>query len=95
MLNELLSAPDRRISYITSNQNDAILKVHHERLHVFYLRSWLATFMQLVNCKVFVMTLTDLHQYQIKRSHHSVHYVYVFHSLVSTTMIYRNGSFDH
>ncbi len=41
------------------------------------------------------MTMTDLNQFHIKRSIHSVHYVYVFHSPVSTHMIYFYGAFDH
>ncbi len=51
--------------------------------------------MLLVNCKLFVITLTYLNQFHIKRSLNAVHYVYVFHSLVSTHMIYRYGAFDH
>ncbi len=41
------------------------------------------------------MTMPDLHQYQVKRSKHKVHYVYVQHSLVSLHMVYRKGAFDH
>ena len=51
--------------------------------------------MTLVDRKVFVMTLTDLNQFHIKRSTHPVHYLYVFHSLVSTHMMYRQGAFDY
>ena len=42
-----------------------------------------------------VMTMPDINQYQLKRSRHDVHYVYVQHSLVSLHMIYRKGAFDH
>lgn len=42
-----------------------------------------------------VMTMPDLGQFQVKRSKHKVHYVYVQHSLVSLHMVYRKGAFDH
>lgn len=71
--------------YVTSDQSE----------DGFYLNRLLPLFMLLANCKVFVMTLTDLNLFHIRRSTHPVHYVYVFHSLVSTHMIYREGAFDH
>ena len=42
-----------------------------------------------------VMTMPDLHQYQVKRSKFPVHYVYIQHSMVSCHMVYRPGAFDH
>ena len=42
-----------------------------------------------------VMTMPDLDNFQVKRSRHNVHYVYVQHSLVSLHMVYRHGAFDH
>ena len=41
------------------------------------------------------MTMPDLNQFHIKRSANPVHYLYVFHALVSTHMVYRHGAFDH
>jgi len=41
------------------------------------------------------MTLTDLNQNQIRRSPNPVHYVYVFHSMISTHMKYLPGAFDY
>jgi YidC/Oxa1 family membrane protein insertase len=41
-----------------------------------------------------VMTMPDLGTYDIKRSKAPVHYVYVYHSLVSSHMCYRLGAFD-
>lgn len=51
--------------------------------------------MLFVKCDVFVMTLTDLHNYHLKRSINPVHYVYVFHGISSTHIAYRAGSLDH
>jgi YidC/Oxa1 family membrane protein insertase len=61
----------------------------------FYLNRLVPIFMAILNCKVFVMTLADLNQFHYKRSVHPVHYLYVFHALVSTHMMYRFGAFDH
>jgi YidC/Oxa1 family membrane protein insertase len=49
---------------------------------------------QVVQAQVFVMTLPDLNRYHLKRSFHHVHYVYMFHSILSTHMTYRPGAFD-
>jgi len=51
--------------------------------------------MQFVNCKVLIMTLTDLSNYHIKKSVYPVHYIYLFHSLISIHMMYRFGAFDN
>ena len=41
------------------------------------------------------MTLTDLNTFHLKRSVNPVHYVYVYHAMVSTHMMYLPGAFDH
>lgn len=50
-------------------------------------------FLRLPACVV-VMTMTDLDTYHLKRSVNDVHYVYVFHSLLSTHRAYRANAFD-
>lgn len=75
------------INYVTSDPNDTTKD--------FYLDRLFPLFMMLVDCKVLVMTMTDLNSFYIRRSIHPVHYVYIFHSLVSTHMIYRERAFDH
>jgi YidC/Oxa1 family membrane protein insertase len=95
LVNELVDRRGGEVCYVTSDPDDPLLSDHRGGLHVFYLRTLLPYFMILVNCRVFVMTLTDLHRYHLKRSMHAVHYLYVFHSPVSTHMMYRAGAFDH
>jgi len=72
--------------YITSDPNED---------RGFYIDKLLSFFMVHIDCKVFVMTLTDLNKFHLRRSMHKVHYVYIFHSPISTHMIYRFGAFDH
>jgi YidC/Oxa1 family membrane protein insertase len=95
LLEQLTRSHSQPLAYITSDHGDPILESPGPLVRPFYLRRLLPFFMAYVNCKVFVMTLTDLNRFHLKRSVHPVHYVYVFHSLVSTHMIYRHGSFDH
>jgi len=95
VIRELIDKYSQALSYITSDGNDTILRGSQPKMKTFYLNRLLPIFMVFVNCKVFVMTLTDLNQFHLKRSIYPVHYVYVFHSLVSTHMIYRAGAFNH
>ena len=78
-------------SYITSDSTDSALLTPG----AFYLNKLFPLFAAFTNCKVMVMTMPDLNQFHIRRSINPVHYVYVFHSPVSTHMIYKFGAFDH
>jgi len=95
LINELLEKYCLSLCYVTSEANDPILQKTESRLKTFYSNKLLPFFMGLINCKVFVMTLADLNQFHLMRSHNSVHYAYIFHALVSTHMVYRGGAFDH
>lgn len=95
LIEELIGNYQQTICYITSDPDDPVLKRSEPRVKTFYLKNLMAFFMAFVKCKVFVMTMTDLHQFHYKRSINPVHYVYVFHSPVSTHMIYRYGAFDY
>ena len=48
-----------------------------------------------LNCTLLVTTLTDLHNLQLKKSVYNVKYVYIFHSLASTTAVYLKDAFRH
>jgi len=95
LIERLIGEHNRTLCYVTSDAGDPILRRSESRIKTFYLNKLLPFFMAHVSCSVFVMTLTDLNQFHLKRSLNPVHYVYVFHSLVSTHMIYRYGAFDH
>ncbi len=95
LIDELTNNHNKTISYITSDPNDPIFKSKNKKIKAFYIKSYLPFVMSLIKCKVFIMTLTDLNQFHLKRSANPVHYVYVFHSMVSTHMMYRKGAFDH
>ena len=95
ILVELLGNKQWVVCYVTSDPNDPVLQKSEPKIKAFYLKKMLPYFAMFVNCKVFVLTMTDLDQFHIKRSINPVHYVYVFHSPVSTHMVYLFGAFDH
>ena len=98
IVDDLIDNLDRRVCYVTSDANDPIIKRDHPNLTTFCLGNGMVRtiFFSGLQARVLVMTMPDLETFQIKRSTaHSVHYVYVFHSVVSTHMIYRTGAFDH
>jgi len=97
LLEELLEKTDVNICYICSSADDPGMQIKHPRLRQFLtdeavVRDWLFANMETT---LLVMTMPDLGQYQVKRSKHDVHYVYVQHSLVSLHMVYRPGAFDY
>lgn len=94
-IDELTKQQQTPICYVTSDPQDPILKTKNNLITPFYIKKFLPLFMTLVNTKVFVMTLTDLHQFHLRRSVNPVHYVYMFHAMVSTHMMYREGAFDN
>jgi len=98
MIYELTEKMGRQICYVTSAKDDPILKNQNEKIRAFYigLGATRTKFFMELKAGVLVMTMPNLETYFIKRSKfHPVHYVYVFHSIVSTHRIYRKGAFDH
>jgi len=86
----------RTVCHVTS-ESTAPLPAARAGLHTFRIRSsalctWL---FQTLKADVMVLTMLDLHNFQLKRSIHPVHYVYVFHSMGSTHMVDHENSYDH
>jgi CDP-glycerol glycerophosphotransferase (TagB/SpsB family) len=69
----------RTVCHVTSEPAVAFPPAEAKGLHTFRVRS----------------TMLDLHNFQLKRSIHPVHYVYVFHSMGSTHMVDHENSYDH
>ena len=93
VLNEKHGQP---VTCITSDPGDTILSRHHDLVKPFFVGSGIARtiFFQTTKAQAFVMTLTDLDTYYLKRSQNSVHYFYIFHALVSAHGAYREHAFD-
>lgn len=95
LIETLLEEHGQSVCYVTSDPRDPILETRRRGIRPFYVNKMLSFFMLIINCRAMVMTMPDLNQFHIKRSTKDVHYVYVFHAIVSTHMIYRYGAFDH
>jgi YidC/Oxa1 family membrane protein insertase len=87
----------RNTCYVTSDTNDPGLSYRHENFCAIHLPEGLfrTIFFQINQADVFVLTMMDLGNMQLKRSLHPVHYVYLFHSMGSTHMVDHENSFDH
>ena len=97
IVNELVETHKRKICYVTSSPDDPILRSEDDRIQTFCIgfgtaRMWF--FLTLV-ADVMVMTMPDIETFHIKRSKYPVHYVYIFHTIVSSHMVFRRGAFDH
>ena len=87
----------RTVCHVTSEPAALLTSAPRAGLHTFRigsgaLRTW---FFQTLKADVMVLTMLDLNNFQLKRSLHPVHYVYVFHSMGSTHMVDHENSYDH
>jgi hypothetical protein len=91
-------AMGREVAYLSSSERDPVLKRPPKGVIPFWIGEGMVRTSLFIglDAGVMVMTMPDLETYHIKRSRaHPVHYAYVFHSIVSTHMIYRPHAFDH
>jgi YidC/Oxa1 family membrane protein insertase len=93
-LNETLG---RKVCYVTSDPQDPGLQRQHENFRSIFIPEglFLTIFFQVNQSDLFVLTMMDLQNLQLKRSTYPVHYVYLFHSMGSTHMVDNENSFDH
>lgn len=97
LVTELLDKTDYYVSYVSSSADDPGLQLVNENYSSFlidegWVRNW---WFENLKANLLIMSMPDLHQYQVKKSKFPVHYIYVQHSLVSKHMVYRKGAFDH
>jgi YidC/Oxa1 family membrane protein insertase len=95
---EQLNGPlERKVCYVTSDARDPGLEREHPNFMALCIPEglFLTIFFQVNRSDLFVLTMMDLDNLQLKRSLHPVHYVYLFHSMGSTHMVDNEDSFDH
>jgi len=97
IINCLLYNSGCNFCYVSSSQDDPGLSLESERVKTFLIGKGIARtiFFRTLKAGILIMTMPDFETFHIKRSVHPVHYVYIFHSMVSTHMIYRAEAFDH
>ena len=97
LIEELNENLGRKVSYVSSDLNDPGLGRRHTCYQAIYIPEGLfqTIFFQVNQSDLFVLTMMDLDNLQLKRSLQPVHYVYLFHSMGSTHMVDHANSFDH
>jgi len=97
IIDELTGRLGRSICYVASDPGDPGLHRDDPDIHPFCIGDgfFRIVFFQTLQADVMVTQLLDLDNLDLRRSVHPVHYVYMFHSLISTHMADRADSFDH
>lgn len=96
ILRELTGPMGLKVCYVTSAHSDPVLTSPLPGITPFCIGSGLTLpiFFQSLRTKLLVTTIPDLDRFHVKRSFHPVHYLYLFHSINSTHMVYRPHAFD-
>jgi hypothetical protein len=98
LINELVDTHNCNICYVTSSKDEPIFIKKNKKIKIFCIGEGIARTKFFLNLKadILIMTMPDLETFHIKRSKiYPVHYVYIFHSMVSTHLAYRKEAFDH
>ena len=98
LMRELTDVHKQTICYVTSSKTDPLLNSNNEKILSFFIGDGIVRTDFFINLKadISLMTMPDLQTFHVKRSKvYPVHYVYIFHSIVSTHMIYRKKAFDN
>lgn len=84
-----------KVTFISSDKSDDLFKIKNINFKKFYISQTLGQILMLnyISCKNLILTMPDLDTFHIKKSINCQNYIYLFHSLVSTNMIYRNRAF--
>jgi YidC/Oxa1 family membrane protein insertase len=92
-----IMAQGKTVVYVTSDRDDPSFLQNNPLLMPFFIKNgfWVITFFNMCAADVFVLTMTDLHSFHVKRSMYPVHYCYLFHAMGSTHMVDFAESYDH
>ncbi|MDR1159710.1 MAG: CDP-glycerol glycerophosphotransferase family protein [Syntrophomonadaceae bacterium] len=91
----IISEYNTEICFVTSQADDPILLFRNQGITALYCKKLLPFLFANIDSPVCLMTMPDLGAYYIKRSVNNVRYIYIFHALMSTHMIYREKAFDN
>jgi CDP-glycerol glycerophosphotransferase (TagB/SpsB family) len=98
LIDELTTVHNMDICYVTSSKSELSFMKSKNRVKTFYIGDGMVRtkFFLNLKAKIMIMTMPDLETFHIKRSKvYSVHYVYMFHAMLSTHLVYQKGAFDH
>jgi YidC/Oxa1 family membrane protein insertase len=97
LIDELINQ-DITICYVTSSKDDPNLKSNNEKMRTFCIGEGIMRTKFFLNLKasILIMTMPDLGTSYVKRSKvYPVHYVYMFHAIASTHLVYKKNAFDN
>ena len=97
LIEELINQ-DITICYVTSSKDDPNLNSSNEKIKTFCIGEGIMRTKFFLNLKadILIMTMPDLGTSYIKRSKvYPVHYVYMFHAIASTHLVYKKSAFDN
>ncbi len=97
-IDEILANSTLIVHYVTSDIDDAVFAIEHERFKAYYIdEAKLISLMMKITADMVIMTMPDLQTYHIKRSlvRKDVEYVYVSHGGTSMNLTLRTGAIDH
>ena len=97
LIKELINQ-DITICYVTSSKDDPNLKSSNEKMRTFCIGEGIMRTKFFLNLKadILIMTMPDLGTSYVKRSKvYPVHYVYMFHAIASTHLVYKKNAFDN
>ncbi|MFQ5636354.1 MAG: hypothetical protein ACE5G3_13635, partial [Gammaproteobacteria bacterium] len=94
---ELTRRIGAKICYVSSDEGDPGLHQDDPNIVPFWIGDgfFRIVFFQTLRADVMLTQLLDLDNLDLKRSVYPVHYIFMFHSLVSTHMADRENSYDH
>ena len=94
ILNKLNNSNKFKIIYFTSDEKDIL---DHAGIETYFIGKGLIRiiFFTFLKCDLMIMTLTDLNNYEIKKSKNCKSYLYVFHSLMSVFKGYNKNAFQN
>ncbi len=97
VLEQLTGAFGASVCYVASDGDDPGLRQANPRIRPFCIGKGLVRiwFFQFLQADVLLTQMLDLGNLDLKRSINPVHYIYMFHSLISTHMADHDNSFDH
>ena len=97
LIDELINQ-DITICYVTSSKDDPNLNSSNEKMRTFCIGEGIMRTKFFLNLKasILIMTMPDLGTSYVKRSKvYPVHYVYMFHAIASTHLVYKKNAFDN
>lgn len=95
LIEELTKKHGLTVYYATSDPEDPLFKTDNPNLKLFYIKKLLFLFTLMLDSKLLVMTMPDLHLLHVKRSTKGAHHLYLFHNIGSSFPVIRFGAIFH